>query len=156
VGVEIERKFLVLGEPWRAWPGTRLVQAYLAVQDGRTVRVRVAGDVGTLTIKGPSRGATRAEFELPVPVAMIEAMVAALDPPGRVEKTRYEIPVGQHVFEVDVFEGANAGLVVAEVELSAEDEAFERPTWLGTEVTDDLRYTNSQLSVVPWTTWGRP
>ena len=156
MGVEIERKFLVVGEPWLGTVGVPMEQAYIASEAGRTVRVRRAGDVGTLTVKGPTRGVTRAEFEFEIPAALVGEMVDALAPPDRVSKVRYELPVGDHVYEVDVFGGKNAGLVVAEVELGAEEEAFTRPPWLGEEVTDDPRYLNVNLARRPWSCWERP
>lgn len=150
---EIERRFLVRGRPWEGHPGDDIVQAYLASQDGRTVRVRLRGGVGTLTVKGPTRGRTRAEFEIDVPAEQVVAMVEALQPPGRILKTRYLVPFEGHTWEVDVYRGDNEGLVVAEIELDAEDEAFALPPWAGDEVSDDRRYTNAWLAEHPWPTW---
>lgn len=152
--VEIERRFLVVGRPWEGHAGTPLAQAYVAEQEGRTVRVRVAGDVGTLTIKGPSVGASRYELELPLDVAVIHELLAALSPPGRIEKVRYEIPGPDgRTWEVDVFSGTNAGLVLAEVEIEAEDAPVVLPDWVGREVTTEGRYTNAALARHPWGGW---
>ncbi|MFM2162486.1 MAG: hypothetical protein RLZZ383_1998 [Pseudomonadota bacterium] len=153
MSVEIERRFLVSGTPWDGAVGVPMEQAYVACEEGRTVRLRRAGGRATLTIKGPTVGATRPEFELVVDEAWAAACVEALAPPGRIRKTRYRLPVGRHVWEVDVFEADNAGLVLAEIELTAEEETFDRPDWLGEEVTFDGRYTNAALSRRPWTTW---
>lgn len=151
MGVEIERKFRVQPE-WRpTGDGVVMDQGYLCSDPERTVRVRQAGRQAWLTIKGATQGARRAEFEYAIPVADAEALLALC--PHRVQKIRHRIPVGSHVFEVDVFAGANAGLIVAEVELSDEAEAFERPPWLAAEVTDDPRYFNSALAAHPYRDW---
>lgn len=157
MGVEIEHKFLVSGEGWRsaADDGTPMRQGYLSLDPERTVRVRQAGERGTLTIKGRSRGASRAEFEWPIPVDEARELLDTLAIPPLVEKIRYRVPVGGHVFEVDVFAGRNAGLVVAEVELTAEGEPFQRPGWLGAEVTGEGRYANAALVNAPFDTWSR-
>ncbi len=146
----------MIGTPWRGAVGVAMEQAYVACEEGRTVRLRRAGGRATLTIKGPTVGASRPEFEIEVEEGWAAACVAALAPPGRIQKTRYRLPVGRHVWEVDVFEGDNAGLVLAEVELSVEDEDFLRPDWLGAEVTHDGRYSNAALSRHPWVAWGAP
>lgn len=154
MGLEIERKFLVNGDEWRAGvEGVRFRQGFLSTVPERTVRVRVAGNRATLTIKGKTVGATRAEFEYGVPLADAEEMLDALCERPLIEKVRYTLVTGGHTWEVDVFEGENAGLVVAEIELGAEDEAFDRPAWLGAEVTDDPRYFNSNLVSKPFSTW---
>jgi len=151
---EIERKFLVRRELWSpTGPGTPFRQAYIGTNPGRTVRVRVEGDQGRLTLKGPTQGLTRAEFEYSIPLADAEALLATLCDSPVVEKIRYHIPIGAHVWEVDVFQGANAGLVVAEIELDAEDEAFDKPAWVGEEVSFDPRYANTRLAQKPFTTW---
>jgi len=152
MGVEIERKFLVTGEAWRSGTGVRLTQGYLNRDKARTVRVRVAGEQGWLTIKGVSTGATRAEFEYPIPLADAQAMLLLCDG-TLIDKTRHTVDVGGTVWEVDVFHGDNAGLVVAEVELTTEDQPFERPAWLGDEVTHDPRYFNSALIALPYSQW---
>ena len=153
MAVEIERKFLVQGEAWRLGAqGVRYVQGYLNRDKARTVRVRIAGTQGFLTVKGQSVGATRAEFEYPIPVEDAQALLALSDGPC-IDKTRYCVPLDGVVWEVDVFAGDNAGLVVAEVELPSEDAPFTRPSWLGAEVTHDARYFNSSLSRHPFGSW---
>ncbi|WP_295856030.1 CYTH domain-containing protein [uncultured Xylophilus sp.] len=152
MALEIERKFLVTGDAWRAAPGTSFSQGYLNRDPARTVRVRIAGDRGFLTVKGRSSGATRAEFEYPVPREDAEALLALCDGPV-VRKTRHVLTHAGHVWEIDAFLGDNAGLVVAEIELASEDEPFARPDWLGAEVTGDARYYNSSLAMRPFCTW---
>lgn len=153
MAVEIERKFRVTGDAWRNDSGVLYRQGYLNRDKLRTVRIRIAGSAAFLTIKGKSTGATRAEFEYPVPMDDAQALLALCDGP-LIEKTRYIVLHAGHRWEVDEFAGDNAGLVVAELELSAEDEAFERPAWLGPEVTQDARYFNSNLATQPFCTWG--
>jgi adenylate cyclase len=153
LAVEIERKFRVTGDAWRNDSGVLYRQGYLNRDKVRTVRIRIAGGAAFLTIKGKSTGATRAEFEYPVPMDDAQALLALCDGP-LIEKTRYIVLHAGHRWEVDEFAGDNAGLVVAELELSAEDEAFERPAWLGEEVTHDARYFNSNLATQPFCTWG--
>ena len=152
MAIEIERKFLVQGQAWRTGAGVLLCQGYLNRDKARTVRVRIAGDAAFLTVKGQSVGATRLEFEYPVPVADARALLALCDGPW-VEKTRYRVVYQGTTWEVDEFAGANAGLVVAEVELAHEDQPFARPNWLGEEVTHDTRYFNSNLASHPYCTW---
>ena len=151
--VEIERKFLVRGEPWRAWgEGVPYRQGYLSRGLHTTTRIRLAGEKGVLTLKGKTTGISRLEFEYEVPrehaLALLKLCEGSL-----ISKRRWRVPVGSHIWEVDVFEGDNAGLVVAEVELSSEEETFERPAWLGEEVSFDGRYTNGALSRHPWSAW---
>ena len=154
VAEEIERKFLVSGEAWRETAeGTRYRQGFLSTEPERTVRVRVAGPRGSITVKGKNVGARRAEFEYEIPVADAERMLDTLCQRPLIEKVRYTLAAGPHTWEIDVFEGSNAGLVVAEIELSSEDEAFEKPEWVGDEVTDDPRYFNSNLVANPYETW---
>jgi adenylate cyclase len=154
VAEEIERKFLVSGEAWRETAeGTRYRQGFLSTEPERTVRVRVAGPRGSITVKGKNVGARRAEFEYEIPVADAEQMLDTLCQRPLIEKVRYTLAAGPHTWEIDVFEGSNAGLVVAEIELSSEDEAFEKPAWVGDEVTDDPRYFNSNLVANPYGTW---
>lgn len=151
MGVEIERKFRVQSR-WRpAAPGVFIDQGYLCLVPARTVRVRRTDAAAWLTVKGRNSGPSRAEFEYPIPLADADAMLALCV--GRIRKTRYREPLGAHVFEIDVFEGENQGLIVAEVELGAVDEPFERPVWLGPEVTDDPRYFNSALAEFPYRAW---
>jgi adenylate cyclase len=154
MAIEIERKFLVHGTAWKAGiAGVPYCQGYLNHDKQRTVRVRIAGNAAFLTIKGPSVGATRAEFEYPIPVADAQALLPLCDGP-LIEKTRYVLQHAGTTWEVDEFGGANAGLVVAEVELTHEDQPFAKPDWLGEEVTHDARYFNSNLATVPFQVWG--
>jgi adenylate cyclase len=154
MGVEIERKFLVVGDEWRLAPGTRLSQGYLNRDKERTVRVRLAGDTAFLTIKGVSTGASRAEFEYEIPTADGEALLALCEKP-LIEKIRRVAEVDGATWEVDEFLGENAGLVVAEIELASEDQPFTRPAWIGAEVTDDARYFNSSLAAHPFSNWSK-
>ncbi len=150
---EIERKYLVKGDAWRALaPGVRYRQGYLSTVKERTVRVRTVDDRGYLTVKGITVGATRLEFEYDVPPADAAALLELCEQP-LVEKVRYRIPCGGLVWEVDEFEGANRGLVVAECELASEDQRIELPDWIGAEVTGDPRYFNSNLIAHPFTAW---
>ena len=152
MGIEIERKFLVVGDGWRAAPALPFAQGYLNRDKERTVRVRIVEDAAWLTIKGASVGATRAEFEYPIPVADARQLLALCDGP-LVRKRRRKVVHAGATWEIDEFEGDNAGLVVAEIELPAEDAPFERPAWLGAEVTHDARYFNSNLATAPFSTW---
>lgn len=152
MGIEIERKFLVIGQSWRTGGGMRVAQGYLNRDKQRTVRVRVVGPLAWLTIKGIGTGATRSEFEYPIPVSDAQALLALCDGP-LIDKTRYTLTHAGHVWEVDEFFGDNAGLVVAEIELASEEQPFERPDWLGDEVTHDARYFNSALIAHPFRTW---
>lgn len=150
---EIERKFLVADDAWRAGAvGTRYVQGYLSRDPERTVRVRRAGDRAFLTIKGISRGISRPEFEYAIPVAQAEDLFALCLGP-LIEKTRTIVEYSGKRWEVDEFAGDNAGLVVAEIELKGEDEVFDLPPWAGAEVSDDPRYFNSSLSERPFKSW---
>jgi len=154
---EIERKFLILQTPDfkdEARNKTRIVQGYLNSAPDRTVRVRIKGDKGFLTIKGRSSSDGLSRFEWEKEVALFEAEeLLKLCEPGVIEKFRYEVEVGEHIFEVDEFTGLNAGLIIAEVELQSEHEEFPRPAWLGTEVTGEKRYYNSYLSKFPFKEW---
>lgn len=153
---EIERKFLVTSDAWRALAhGTHYRQGYLSTVKERTVRVRTIDDQAFLTIKGLTVGVTRAEYEYPIPHADATALLDRLCEQPLVEKTRYKIPFAGLVWEVDEFHGVNQGLVVAEVELPSADAAFEKPTWVGLEVSHDSRYFNSNLIRHPYTTWER-
>ena len=155
MGIEIERKFLLRDASWRAAAdaGTRYVQGYLG-GDRCSVRVRREGDVARLNIKSIALGTTRQEFEYEIPVADAEALLASFCE-LRVEKIRFLVDFGGKRWEIDEFLGDNAGLVVAEVELECEDESFERPAWLGEEVTDDPRYYNVNLVQHPYSKWDR-
>lgn len=154
MGIEIERKFLVTSDAWRAQAETvtRFSQGYLSRDPARTVRVRIAGDQAFLTIKGKTTGAARAEFEYPLPLADAHELLAMSDGPV-VEKHRHLCIVDGMTWEVDEFLGANAGLVVAEIELTSQTQAFTRPEWVGEEVTGQARYVNANLAVHPFTEW---
>ena len=153
MGVEIERKFLVRGEIWRRdSTGVSYAQGYFCRGSGRTVRVRIAGSEAFLTIKGPVNGISRQEFEYPIPLKDAKAMLPLCDGPT-IEKLRFRIPYGEHVWEVDEFQGDNEGLVIAEVELADEQEQVDPPPWVGREVTGDPRYYNSNLTIHPYREW---
>lgn len=155
MAVEIERKFLVVGDAWRsaATSATPIAQGYLATSEATTVRARLKGDRGYLTIKGRTTGISRSEFEYEIPVEDVRAMLAEMAVGGVVEKVRHLVDVGPHTWEVDVFEGANAGLIMAEVELPDEDALDAVPEWAGREVTSDPRYYNVYLAENPYPTW---
>jgi adenylate cyclase len=153
MATEIERKFLVRNTAvLTGLTGQRLSQGYLSHSAEATVRVRVAGDQGFLTIKGRTLGVSRSEFEYPVPLQDAEAMLN-LCSGGRIDKIRYRLRHHDHLWEIDVFLGDNEGLVVAEIELASESEPFALPDWLGREVSHDRRYFNSQLSHHPFCRW---
>jgi adenylate cyclase len=152
---EIERKFLVKGEFKNlASKETRIVQGYLSSVPERTVRVRIKGDKGFITIKGigSASGATRYEWEKEIPYSEVEELLKICEP-GVIDKTRYLVKVGNHTFEVDEFYGENKGLTVAEIELGSESEEFVKPEWLGEEVTGNTKYYNSMLMKNPFTKW---
>lgn len=154
---EIERKFLVKGNfKDLAVKSTRIVQGYLSSVPERTVRVRIKGDKGYLTIKGIGNvsGASRFEWEKEIPVNEAEELLKICEP-GVIDKTRYNVKVGNHTFEVDEFYGENEGLVIAELELSSENESFPKPQWLGEEVTGDTKYYNAMLMKNPFTKWNK-
>jgi CYTH domain-containing protein len=154
MGKEIERKFLVKGDVWRELAeGTRYRQGYLNSAKERVVRVRTINDKGFLTIKGITVGATRAEFEYEIPLDDTDFMLDNLCEEFLIEKSRYKIPLGGFVWEVDEFFGKNDGLIVAEIELESEDQDFEKPDWIGDEVSSDPRYFNSNLTKLPFTEW---
>lgn len=151
---EIERKFLVAGEDWRALArGTRYRQGYLSTVKERTVRVRTIDDKGFLTVKGITVGATRSEYEYEIPAADADEMLDDLCQKPIIKKNRYKIALGDVTWEVDEFLGVNDGLIVAEVELQSEDQPFPKPDWIGEEVTDDPRYFNANLVTRPFSTW---
>jgi CYTH domain-containing protein len=154
MGVEIERKFLLAHEGWRGQgTPTHMRQGYLVADPVRTVRVRIEGDRAVITIKGKSTGAARGEWEYEIPVPDATELLDGLCEQPQVEKIRHRIDHAGHTWEVDEFLGLNAGLVVAEIELDAEDEAFEKPDWIGAEVTGDKRYYNSSLIRMPYSQW---
>lgn len=153
---EIERKYLVVSDDYRkeAHKHSRIVQGFLNTDPERTVRIRIKGDHGYLTIKGkpnPS-GLSRFEWEKPIPLAEAEELLSLCET-GIIEKIRFEVIVGNHTFEIDEFTGENDGLIVAEVELRSENEVFEKPAWLGEEVTGNVAYYNSRLSKNPFKNW---
>lgn len=155
-GLEIERKFLVRNSDYKrqAFSSSRIQQGYICSGHGRTVRVRVRDDRGYLTIKGPSdkEGVVRYEFEKEITLEEARELMKLCEP-GRVDKTRYLVKSGNHTFEVDEFYGENEGLVMAEVELQRADEPYEKPNFIGEEVTGDHRYTNAHLSKHPFQSW---
>ena len=154
--LEIERKFLVVGDSYKqeAYDSSRIRQGYICSSRGRTVRVRIRDSRGYLTIKGPSAngGLARYEFEKEITLSEAENLMKLCEP-GMIDKTRYLVKSGKHTFEVDEFYGETEGLVMAEVELAYEDEPYEKPSFIGKEVTGDRRYYNSQLKEHPYTTW---
>jgi adenylate cyclase len=155
MGVEIERKFLIRNRDWfaRIYSSARIRQGYLVNERDLSVRVRTAGNEAWLTIKGQARGMSRPEFEYPIPRADAEQILANLCRKPLIEKTRYWLHHGDHTWEVDVFEGDNTGLVIAEVELGSADETVDLPPWAGEEVTDDPRYLNASLVKRPYRQW---
>lgn len=153
MGKEIERKYLVVGEAWKQLAeGVLFRQGYLNSAKERVVRVRIMGDRAALTVKGITTGATRLEFEYDIPVADAAELLELCEQP-LIEKTRYRIPRGELTWEIDEFHGANDGLVVGECELESEDQAVDKPEWIGEEVTGDPRYFNSNLIANPYSTW---
>ena len=153
---EIERKFLLKNEDWRGLAeGRYYCQGYIPTQGKQTVRVRIVGEQGYLTLKGPAQGISRSEFEYEIPAADAQAILDELCQHPVIEKYRYRIASGDVVWEVDEFLGANQGLLLAEVELSHAEQTVELPTWIGQEVTGDARYYNSNLVSNPFKNWGR-
>lgn len=154
--IEIERKFLVKNNNFvsEAISQTRIVQGYLNSNPERTVRIRIKGNKGYITIKGKSNetGTTRLEWEKEISLNEAEQLLTLCEN-GIIDKIRYEIPVGNHFYEVDIFTGVNNGLIIAEIELQSENEWFEKPNWLDIEVTQDERYYNSYLSNNPFSKW---
>jgi adenylate cyclase len=151
---EIERKFLVKSEEWRTLgTGTIYRQGYIATKKGTTVRVRLAGNQGYITIKGTSKGISRAEYEYPIPTEDAQEMLDNLCELPLIEKTRYKIEIAELIWEVDEFSGKNQGLIVAEVELTDANQTIEIPDWIGQEVSDDARYYNANLAQHPYSEW---
>lgn len=152
---EIERKFLLVDEGWRGLAqGIEYRQGYLCASKERSVRVRIAGDKGFLTVKGATVGAARSEYEYEIPLIEAREMLDTLCPQPQIEKKRYTIISHGFIWEIDEFLGVNQGLVVAEIELEREDQSFQRPDWIGEEVTGDARYYNAALCVEPFSKWG--
>ncbi len=153
---EIERKFLVTSEAFKneAFKRTRITQGFLNTNPLRTVRVRIQGENGFITVKGKPNetGVTRFEWERQIPLAEAEQLIHLCEP-GIIDKTRFEVQNGAHIYEVDEFMGENEGLIVAEIELKTENEAFSKPQWLGMEVTGEIKYYNSNLSKTPFKDW---
>jgi len=155
MALEIERKFLVNGEfRSEVAEAVHIIQGYISTLPGRTVRIRIRGERGFITIKGmaDSSGIVRYEWEKEIPLSEAKELLQLCEP-GVIEKTRHIIKAGKHLFEVDEFHGENAGLIIAEIELSSADEQFRKPSWLGKEVTGDPRYYNSALSGNPYSRW---
>lgn len=154
--IEIERKFLVKSAAYKSAANSkiRILQGFLNTDPNRTVRIRIMGNLGYITVKGKSNpsGTSRFEWEKEIAVKEAEALLLLCEK-GLMEKYRYEIPLGNHVFEVDEFYGDNEGLTIAEVELNSEHEIFEKPNWLGKEVTGEIKYYNAQLSKKPFKFW---
>lgn len=152
--VEIERKYLVKGDDWKSSSDSVFVrQGFLSLDKNCTVRVRSVEGTGVITVKGPTKGISRAEFEYKIPVDEAEEMLGSLCSGSVIEKRRYRIPEGDLVWEVDEFFGDNEGLIMAEVELNSEDQAVDIPSWIGEEVSDDARYFNSYLATNPYKDW---
>ncbi|MCA9215731.1 MAG: CYTH domain-containing protein [Planctomycetales bacterium] len=155
MAIEIERRFLVADDSWRecAESSERLVQGYILNSEEKCVRVRVAGESAWITVKGGSNALNRLEFEYSIPVDDARTMIDLLCDDRVIDKIRHRIPQGELTWEVDVFSGANEGLVIAEVELPTAETPFAHPAWLGEEVSQDPRYLNARLLRNPWPTW---
>ena len=156
LNIEIERKFLVLNDDFKTQSSRQIqiIQGYISSESGQTVRVRIKDNKGILTIKGKSQnsGLSRFEWEKEIPLNEAKQLLELCEQ-GKIEKIRYEVPAGKHIFEVDVFSGDNEGLIIAEVELNFEEETYDKPKWLGLEVTGDKRYYNSRLVSNPYKYW---
>ena len=155
MGLEIERKFLIEKDLWYALSkpaGNMIQQAYLVNEPDKVIRIRTAGNSGYLTIKGPNVGATRLEYEYPVPVHEAEEIIDHFTTKS-IKKVRYKIEFDGKIWEIDEFFGENDGLIIVEIELKSQDEPFEKPSWIGEEVTSDLRYYNSYLIDHPYNSW---
>lgn len=155
MGLEIERKFLVSTSDWRrqAGEGVRVRQGYVSLEPGRTVRVRIAGQKAFLTLKGKPKRLVRDEFEYPIPLQDAQQMLDTMSLRPIIEKTRYVLKDGGLKWEIDEFAAENRGLVIAEVELESPDQQIAKPAWIGDEVTEDHRYSNSSLVKNPYSTW---
>ncbi len=151
---EIERKFLVKNDSWKAeaYKSITIKQGYLNSNPDRTVRVRITNEKAYLTIKSKSQGISRQEFEYEIPLDEAKELINLCEKP-LIEKTRHKVKQGIHTWEVDVFDGKNKGLIIAEIELSDEEESFDKPNWIGKEVSDDNRYFNSNLIAKPFIYW---
>ena len=157
MATEIERKFLVLNDDWRGIVESdmQIIQAYLASNEFSSTRIRIQGNKANINIKSATLGITRTEFEYAIPVDDAQLMIDDLCIKPVIEKTRYIVKHMQHRWEIDVFSGDNKGLIVAEIELSSPDETFEKPSWIGEEVSNDARYYNVCLVKKPYKTWSR-
>ncbi len=155
MGTEIERKFLLQSDAWRdeVRDSVRLVQGYLSRGEQSAVRVRVKDEVAELNIKHTRDGISRLEYEYEIPIDDAREILERVALRPLIDKTRHHVVRGEHLWEIDEFYGENAGLIVAEIELSDPDETFDRPDWLGEEVSQDARYYNSSLSELPYTQW---
>ncbi len=154
MSTEIERKFLVSGDGWRGVaPGTIYRQGYMPTQNGLTVRVRVIGEQGYLTLKGPTSGISRLEFEYPIPISDAQEMLDNFCAKPLIEKARYKIQQEAIIWEIDEFHGDNQGLIIAEVELESADQIITIPEWIGAEVSHDARYFNANLAKHPYSRW---
>lgn len=155
MALEIERKYLVVNDKWRdnILSQSELKQGYISNDTNATVRVRIAGDKAYLNLKSATKGISRSEFEYPIPLEDAEQMLEQLAQQPFIHKTRYKVRCGEHVWDLDLFAGENRGLVMAEVELSREDEPFELPAWAGEEVSGDPRYYNACLAKHPYSRW---
>jgi len=151
---EIERKFLVHAHKLPSLPSPHIIkQGYVPTTEGATVRIRISNEKAFLTLKGKATGLTRSEFEYAIPLADAQAMLDELCTTPYIAKRRYLINHAGHTWELDIFEGENQGLIVAEIELESEDEAFEKPAWVAAEVSDDPRYRNAYLVTYPFSQW---
>jgi adenylate cyclase len=155
MALEIERKYLVISDKWRTdvISESAMKQDYIANVSNASVRVRVSGEEARLTIKGPTRGISRSEYEYPIPIQDALEILHHHVSGALIEKIRYKVRCGEHVWDLDVFEGENKGLIVAEVELSSVDERFQMPEWAGEEVSSDKRYNNASLVTHPYCDW---
>lgn len=155
MGTEIERKFLLQSDAWRAEvrDSVHLIQGYLARGDQSAIRVRIKGETAELNIKQTLDGIHRLEYEYSIPLADAREMIEQVALRPLIEKTRHHVVKAEHLWEIDEFDGDNSGLIVAEIELSSVDEVFQRPSWLGEEVSLDSRYYNSNLIQLPFNKW---
>ncbi|MBV2089274.1 MAG: CYTH domain-containing protein [Candidatus Thiodiazotropha sp. (ex Ctena orbiculata)] len=155
MALEIERKFLVVNDKWRDFVISEAVikQGYLATTEQASVRVRVDGDEANINIKGRTVGISRQEYEYPIPLDEAQELLDHLVSGAAIDKVRYKVRCGEHIWDLDLFHGANQGLVMAEVELGREDEAFVMPEWAGEEVSGDTRYYNANLVKHPFCEW---
>ncbi|MEN8169723.1 MAG: CYTH domain-containing protein [Pseudomonadota bacterium] len=155
MATEIERKFLLNSDDWRdsAGAGTHFRQGYIVGAERASVRVRIEGEAANINIKSATLGVRRQEYEYPIPLVDAQELLDTLCEQPQIEKTRYHVSYGEHTWEIDVFTGDNEGLIVAEIELGDEDEAFELPPWAGAEVSDDKRYYNVCLVNHPYSEW---